>query len=243
VTVTFKVTVTFRKTLNELILLVDDEPSIIQLARMYLEREAFRIASVGDGESALAAVAREHPALVVLDVMLPKLDGFEVCRRLRAKNDPAAILMLTARDEDIDKILGLELGADDYLTKPFNPRELVARVKAILRRSERQTAAPDAAPIHIGDLTIDSARREVRVDSQSLDLRTQEFDLLLALAEHRGLVLSREQILQKAWGFDFYGQTRTVDVHVAHLRRKLEPSSVRIETVTGVGYKLVISPQ
>jgi two-component system, OmpR family, alkaline phosphatase synthesis response regulator PhoP len=227
--------------LNELILLVDDEPSIIQLARMYLEREAFRIVSVGDGESALAAVAREHPALVVLDVMLPKLDGFEVCRRLRAKNDPAAILMLTARDEDIDKILGLELGADDYLTKPFNPRELVARVKAILRRSERTAAAHDAAPIHIGDVTIDSARREVRVDSQSLDLRTQEFDLLLALAEHRGLVLSREQILQKAWGFDFYGQTRTVDVHVAHLRRKLEPSSVRIETVTGVGYKLVIS--
>jgi two-component system, OmpR family, alkaline phosphatase synthesis response regulator PhoP len=227
--------------LNELILLVDDEPSIIQLARMYLEREAFRIASVGDGESALAAIAREHPALVVLDVMLPKLDGFEVCRRLRAKNDPAAILMLTARDEDIDKILGLELGADDYLTKPFNPRELVARVKAILRRSERKAAAPDAAPIQIGDVTIDSARREVRVDSQSLDLRTQEFDLLLALAEHRGLVLSREQILQKAWGFDFYGQTRTVDVHVAHLRRKLEPSSVRIETVTGVGYKLVLS--
>jgi two-component system, OmpR family, alkaline phosphatase synthesis response regulator PhoP len=229
--------------LNELILLVDDEPYIIQLARMYLEREAFRIVSVGDGESALAAVARERPALVVLDVMLPKLDGFEVCRRLRANNDPAAILMLTARDEDIDKILGLELGADDYLTKPFNPRELVARVKAILRRSERKAVAPDAAPIHIGDLTIDSARREVRVDSRSLDLRTQEFDLLLALAEHRGLVLSREQILQKAWGFDFYGQTRTVDVHVAHLRRKLEPSSVRIETVTGVGYKLVISPQ
>jgi DNA-binding response OmpR family regulator len=227
--------------LNELILLVDDEPSIVQLARMYLEREAFRITAVGDGESALAAVAREHPALVVLDVMLPKLDGFEVCRRLRAKNDPTAILMLTARDEDIDKILGLELGADDYLTKPFNPRELVARVKAILRRSDRKADSPDAAPIHLGDLTIDAARREVRVDSQSLDLRTQEFDLLLTLAEHRGRVLSREQLLQKAWGFDFYGQTRTVDVHVAHLRRKLESSNVRIETVTGVGYKLTIS--
>jgi two-component system, OmpR family, alkaline phosphatase synthesis response regulator PhoP len=225
--------------LNELILLVDDEPPIIQLARMYLEREGFRTTAVGDGESALASVAREHPALVVLDVMLPELDGFEVCRRLRAKDDPTAILMLTARDEDIDKILGLELGADDYLTKPFNPRELVARVKAILRRSER--SLDDAAPIHLGDLTIDPARREVRVDSQSLDLRTQEFDLLLALAEHRGLVLSREQILQKAWGFDFYGQTRTVDVHVAHLRRKLEPSNVKIETVTGVGYKLVLS--
>jgi DNA-binding response OmpR family regulator len=226
--------------LNELILLVDDEPSIIQLSRMYLEREGFRIASVGDGEAALASVAREHPALVVLDVMLPKLDGFEVCRRLRAANDPTAILMLTARDDDIDKVLGLEMGADDYLTKPFNPRELVARVKAILRRSERK--ADESAPIHLGDLTIDPARREVRVDSRSLDLRTQEFDLLLALAEHRGLVLSREQILQKAWGFDFYGQTRTVDVHVAHLRRKIEASNVKIETVTGVGYKLVISP-
>ena len=227
--------------MNELILLVDDEPSIIQLARMYLVREGFRIAAVGDGESALTSVAREHPALVVLDVMLPKLDGFEVCRRLRASNDPTAILMLTARDEDIDKILGLELGADDYLTKPFNPRELVARVKAILRRSERKAASPDSAPIHLGGLTIDPARREVRFDSHNLDLRTQEFDLLLALAEHRGLVLSREQILQKAWGFDFYGQTRTVDVHVAHLRRKLESSDVKIETVTGVGYKLVVT--
>jgi DNA-binding response OmpR family regulator len=155
-------------------------------------------------------------------------------------SDPAAILMLTARDEDIDKILGLELGADDYLTKPFNPRELVARAKAILRRSERKGDA--SVPIHLGDLTIDPARREVRVDSRALDLRTQEFDLLLTLAEHRGLVLSREQILQKAWGFDFYGQTRTVDVHVAHLRKKLEPSKVKIETVTGVGYKLVVSP-
>ena len=207
---------------------------------MYLEREGFRIQSVKDGQAALEAVARDHPALVVLDVMLPKLDGFEVCRRLRASNDPAAILMLTARDEDIDKILGLELGADDYLTKPFNPRELVARVKAILRRGERQDS--DAAkPVHIGDLTIDPARREARLSSRTLDLRTQEFDLLLTFASHRGLVLSREQILQKAWGFDFYGQTRTVDVHVAHLRRKIEGSNVKIETVTGVGYKLIVS--
>jgi DNA-binding response OmpR family regulator len=225
---------------NELILLVDDEPSIIQLSRMYLEREGFRTASVKDGEAALAAVASDHPALVVLDVMLPKLDGFEVCRRLRVISASTAILMLTARDEDIDKILGLELGADDYLTKPFNPRELVARVKAILRRWQRVT--DDSAPVHCGDLLIDPARREVRVDSQSLELRTQEFDLLLTLAEHRGRVLSREQILEKAWGFDFYGQTRTVDVHVAHLRKKLEPSNVKIETVTGVGYKLVITP-
>lgn len=225
--------------MNELILLVDDEPSIVELSRMYLEREGFRIQSVQDGQAALEVVAREQPALVVLDVMLPKLDGFEVCRRLRASNDPAAILMLTARDDDIDKILGLELGADDYLTKPFNPRELVARVKAILRRGDRKR--DEYAPMHLGDLTVDPARREVRLNALSLNLRTQEFDLLLTFAEHRGLVLSREQILQKAWGFDFYGQTRTVDVHVAHLRRKLEKSSVKIETVTGVGYKLIIS--
>jgi two-component system alkaline phosphatase synthesis response regulator PhoP len=240
---------------NELILLVDDEPSIVQLARMYLEREGFRTESANDGEAALDKVARGHPALVVLDVMLPKLDGFEVCRRLRAMPNSTAILMLTARDEDIDKILGLELGADDYLTKPFNPRELVARVKAILRRGERATRVADTSPIHLGDLTIDPARREVRRTSAlsplgasqhgsapDLSLRAQEFDLLLTLAEHRGLVLSREQILQKAWGFDFYGQTRTVDVHVAHLRKKLEESSVKIETVTGVGYKLIVSP-
>jgi len=225
--------------LNDLILLVDDEPSIIELSRMYLEREGFRTQSARDGETALAMIEREHPVLVVLDVMLPNLDGFEVCRRLRASNNPAAILMLTARDEDIDKILGLELGADDYLTKPFNPRELIARVKAILRRADRASKDGEAAPIRLGDLIVDPARREVRIGDLSLNLRTQEFDLLLTLAEHRGLVLSREQILQKAWGFDFYGQTRTVDVHVAHLRKKLEGSQVKIETVTGVGYKLV----
>jgi two-component system alkaline phosphatase synthesis response regulator PhoP len=225
---------------NDLILLVDDEPSIIQLSQMYLEREGYRVESVKNGEAVLSAVERLHPALVVLDVMLPKLNGFEVCRRLLASESDTAILMLTARDEDIDKILGLELGADDYLTKPFNPRELVARVKAILRRGEKKDS--DAhKPIRIGDLTIDPARREARLSDSTLGLRTQEFDLLLALAEHRGLVLSREQILQKAWGFDFYGQTRTVDVHIAHLRRKIEGSSVKIETVTGVGYKLVVS--
>jgi DNA-binding response OmpR family regulator len=224
---------------NESILLVDDEPSIIELSRMYLEREGFRIQSVNDGASALDAIQRAQPALIVLDVMLPKIDGFEVCRKLRAANNPAAILMLTARDEDIDKILGLELGADDYLTKPFNPRELVARVKAILRRNDRKMDV-DSTTLQIGDLIIDPARREVRLASSTLELRTQEFDLLLTLAEHRGLVLSREQILQKAWGFDFYGQTRTVDVHVAHLRKRLEASCVKIETVTGVGYKLVV---
>ncbi|HMX73261.1 MAG TPA: response regulator transcription factor [Anaerolineales bacterium] len=224
---------------SELILLVDDEPSIIQLSRMYFERDGFRIHEVGDGEAALEAVTKHHPALIVLDVMLPKLDGFEVCRTLRAKGDQTPIIMLTARDEDIDKILGLELGADDYLTKPFNPRELIARVKAILRRSDGKKQA-DGKPLHRGDLTIDPVSREVSIASQILDLRTQEFDLLLTLAEQPGRVFTREQLLQLAWGFDFYGQTRTVDVHIAHLRKKLEGSNIKIETVTGVGYKLVV---
>ena len=223
---------------SELILLVDDEPSITELARMYLERDGYRIHEAADGESALEAAAKQKPALIVLDVMLPKVDGFDVCRRLRSAGDQVPIIMLTARDEDIDKILGLELGADDYLTKPFNPRELVARVKAILRRSETKKESDDK-PIHRGDLTLDPASREVRLASRTLDLRAQEFDLLLTLAESPGRVFSREQLLQLAWGFDYYGQTRTVDVHIAHLRKKLEGGSVKIETVTGVGYKLV----
>jgi DNA-binding response OmpR family regulator len=223
---------------SELILLVDDEPSIIQLARMYFERDGFRIQEAMDGEAALEAVAKHHPALIVLDVMLPKLAGFEVCRKLRAGGDLTPIIMLTARDEDIDKILGLELGADDYLTKPFNPRELIARTKAILRRSDNKKQA-DSTPIHRGDLTILPSAREARLADRTLDLRAQEFDLLLTLAEQPGRVFSREQLLQLAWGFDFYGQTRTVDVHIAHLRKKLDGSTVKIETVTGVGYKLV----
>jgi two-component system alkaline phosphatase synthesis response regulator PhoP len=224
---------------SELILLVDDEPPILQLARMYLEREGFHVHEARDGETALEAVSRLRPALVVLDVMLPKLDGFEVCRRLRSANNNVAVLMLTARDEDIDKILGLELGADDYLTKPFNPRELVARVKAILRRAE---ARPDSngKSIHLDNLTIDSSSREVRLGARTLDLRAQEFDLLFTLASQPGRVFTREQLLQLAWGFDFYGQTRTVDVHIAHLRKKLDGGKVKIETVTGVGYKLVV---
>jgi DNA-binding response OmpR family regulator len=223
---------------SELILLVDDEPSIVQLVRMYLERENFRVEAVGDGEAALEAVKRLDPHLVVLDVMLPRLDGLEVCRRLRAENNPVAIIMLTARDEDIDKILGLELGADDYLTKPFNPRELVARIKAILRRAER-APQPDTVPIHLANLTVDPVRREARIADQNLDLRTQEFELLLILVGQPGRVFTREQLLQQAWGFNFYGQTRTVDVHIAHLRRKLASSPITIETVTGIGYKLV----
>lgn len=223
----------------ETILLVDDEPSIISLAKMYLERDGFQTESVGDGLKALEAVERIRPGLVVLDVMLPGLDGFEVCRRLRGAGNEVPIVMLTARDEDIDKILGLELGADDYLTKPFNPRELAARVKAILRRMEKKTDIA-SAPMRLGDLEIDSAHHTVTVSGLPVSLRTQEFDLLLTLAGQPGRVFTREQLLEKAWGFDFYGQTRTVDVHIAQLRRKLAASRIKIETVTGVGYKLVI---
>ena len=217
------------------ILLVDDEPSIAQLARMYIEREGFQTASAADGEKALEAAEKLKPALIVLDVMLPKLDGFEVCRRLRASGNPVPIIMLTARDEDIDKIIGLELGADDYLTKPFNPRELVARIKAILRRAER-VVEKSAAPMQFANLSIDPVRREVLANGLPIELRTQEFDLLLTLAGEPGRVFTREQLLEKAWGFEYYGQTRTVDVHIAQLRKKLP---VKIETVTGVGYKIV----
>ena len=224
---------------GELVLVVDYEPNIVQLARLYLKREGFRVESVGDGRAALEMVSRLKPALVVLDIMLPEIDGMEVCRRLRAENNPIPIIMLTARDEDMDKVLGLEMGADDYLTKPFNPHELSARVKAILRRWER-AAQVASSPLHLADLVIDPARREVTVNGKLVDLRTQEFDLLLTFAQHKGFVLSREQLLRLAWGYDYAGQTRTVDVHVGHLRKKLAESAVRIETVTGIGYKLVV---
>jgi DNA-binding response OmpR family regulator len=225
---------------GELILLVDDEPSIVQLAQMYLEKDGFQVESVGDGNDALAAAREVKPALIVLDVMLPGVDGFEVCRQLRAEDNPVLILMLTARDEDIDKIVGLELGADDYMTKPFNPRELVARVKAMLRRVSRPAPAADGEVIRLADIVIDPARREVRVSSELIDLRTQEFDLLVVLAENKGIVLTREKLLNMAWGYDYFGQTRTVDVHIAHLRKKLSKSETKIETITGVGYKLVV---
>ena len=227
---------------GETILVVDDEPNIIELARMYLEQEGFRVQSASDGAKALEMIARQPPAAMVLDLMLPEVDGWDVCRRVRAGSaaPDLPIIMLTARDDDVDKIVGLELGADDYVTKPFNPRELVARVKAILRRTRR--AARPQAPVHVGDLTIDPARHEVIVAGQPVELRPKEFDLLLALAEHRGIVLSREQLLNLVWGYDFYGETRTVDVHIAHLRKRLGgSSSVEIETVLAVGYKLVSS--
>jgi DNA-binding response OmpR family regulator len=223
---------------NERILVVDDEVNIVDLVTLYLERDGFRVDSASDGETALEMIRDDEPALVVLDIMLPEVDGFEVCRQTRASSE-VPIIMLTARDDDIDKIVGLEIGADDYLTKPFNPRELVARVKAILRRMDRSEQRDDK-PVLIGDVSIDPARREVRVAEEEVSLRTKEFDLLLTFAEHPGIVLTREQLLNLVWGFDFYGQTRTVDVHIAHLRKRLANSEqVQIETVTGVGYKLV----
>jgi two-component system alkaline phosphatase synthesis response regulator PhoP len=223
---------------GEVVLIVDDEPSIVQLAQMYLEQDGFHVESAGDGKVALEAAEKFQPALIVLDIMLPEIDGLEVCRKLRAADNPVLILMLTARDEDIDKIVGLELGADDYMTKPFNPRELVARVKALLRRTNRP-ADSSKEIIQLGDLSIDPARREVRVKGKVIEMRTQEFDLLMTMAEHQGLVLMRDQLLNLAWGYEYFGQTRTVDVHVAHLRKKLAESDVKIETVTGVGYKLI----
>jgi len=223
---------------GERILIVDDEAHIVELVCLYLEREGFRVDSAADGAQGLRLNRDVRPALIILDLMLPEVDGLEVCRQVRAESD-VPIVMLTARDEDIDKIVGLELGADDYLTKPFNPRELVARVKAILRRTEAP-AKPEGKVLHLDDVTIDPARREVTVAGQPVELRAKEFDLLHAFAEHKSMVLTREQLLSRVWGYDFYGETRTVDVHVAHLRKRLAASAgVRIVTVTGVGYKLV----
>jgi DNA-binding response OmpR family regulator len=226
--------------MTDTILLVDDEQHIIDLAQMYLEQEGYRVTSATDGAVALTRILSERPTLVVLDLMLPGMDGWEVCRRVRAQSD-VPIIMLTARSDDIDKIVGLELGADDYLTKPFNPRELVARVKAILRRADkRPTEREGDAPLTLDNLTIYPERRLALVNNQPVELRMKEFDLLLTLAENPGIVFSREKLLDVVWGFDFAGETRTVDVHVAHLRHKLEGMRPTIETVWGVGYKLEI---
>ncbi len=225
--------------MSDTILVVDDEQRIIDLAQMYLEQEGFRVDSATEGHSALKKILEHHPALVVLDLMLPGIDGWEICRRVRAESD-VPIIMLTARNDDIDKIVGLELGADDYLTKPFNPRELVARVKAILRRSERKASPSSKAVIQHGNLSIDPQRRVVMVDGKAVDLRMKEFDLLLTLAENPGVVFSRERLLDVVWGYDFAGETRTVDVHIAHLRHKLDGMTPNIETVWGVGYKLEV---
>ncbi len=219
------------------ILVVDDEPRIVELAGLYLRNDGYSVLSAHDGLSALRMIEERRPDLVVLDIMLPKMDGWEVCRRLRQGNNNVPIIMLTARGEDVDRIVGLELGADDYVVKPFNPRELVARVKAVLRRSEG--AASGTKVLKLANLEIDRHRREAHVAQQELKLRKKEFDLLVAFAERPGFVFSRDQLLDHVWNYDFAGGTRTVDVHVARLRDKLKGSGVRIETVWNVGYKLV----
>ena len=223
---------------NQTILVVDDEQNIRDLAKLYLEKEGYAVETAVDGAQALAMVKEHPPTLMVLDLMLPEVDGWEVCRQIRSTSN-LPILMLTARDDDIDKIVGLEMGADDYLTKPFNPRELVARVRAILRRADpsQPNGVPQAKTI--GDVSIDPGSREVTIAGERNSLRSKEFDLLLTLMEHENQVLSRDQLLDLVWGYEFYGQTRTVDVHVGHLREKLAGSQVSIETVWGMGYKLI----
>lgn len=217
------------------LLLVDDEKNIIDLAKLYLENEGYKTHAARDGQAALEAFHAYKPDLVVLDVMLPVFDGYEVCRRIRRESE-TPIIMLTARDTDVDKIVGLELGADDYLTKPFNPRELVARVKAILRRAQ---PVFKTRQLSFGDLTVDLEKREVQSGGEPVNLRTKEFDCLAIFIQNPGIVLTRERLLELAWGYDFPGETRTVDVHIAHLRKKLARGQSHIETVTGVGYKLV----
>ena len=221
------------------ILVVDDEANIADLVEMYLRKEGFRVLKAGTGEDGLAAAKRERPRLVVLDVGLPGIDGLEVCRRLQADatlgGGSVPVIFLTARDSEIDRILGLEMGADDYLTKPFSPRELVARVKAILRRTESSAPAPEV--IEVGGAVIDLGRREVRAQGGVVDMTGKEFELLRYLADNRGRALSRQQILDGVWGYGWYGDARTVDVHVAQVRKKLG-EAVAITTVRGVGYRL-----
>lgn len=227
----------------ETILVVDDEQRIIELAQMYLEQEGFQVISENEGTQALKTILDGKAGLVVLDLMLPGMDGWEICRRVRASSD-VPIIMLTARNDDIDKIVGLELGADDYLTKPFNPRELVARVKAILRRSDRKAPEKEevtqTSVLTLHNLTIDPERRSVQIEGRNIELRMKEFDLLLLLARHPGRVFTREKLLEIVWGYDFAGETRTVDVHIAHLRHKLDGMRPSIDTVWGVGYKLEV---
>jgi two-component system response regulator ResD len=215
------------------VLLIEDEDAIADLLRMYCEQEGFRLVHAPNGERGLEAVRDRDPRAVLLDVGLPGMDGIETCRRIRAISD-VPIIMLTARDDEIDKIVGLEVGADDYVTKPFSPREVVARIKAVLRRAEEPPRV--AAVITLAGWEIDSGRREVRPSGGAVVRPTaREFDLLWYLAENRGLVLSRAQILESVWGYDYLGETRTVDVHVRQLRKKLP--GIPIVTAWGVGYR------
>ena len=222
------------------ILVVEDETSIASFVAAYLRNAGYGVQTAATAQAALIQLAGDAPALIILDLNLPDGDGVELCRRIRKTSD-IPILMLTARDEDIDKIIGLEVGADDYMTKPFNPRELVARVKSILRRSAPERKEPESAVLKHGDLVIDAGRREVKVGDEEIQLAPKEFDLLWELLDHRGLVLTRDQLLERVWGYTFAGDTRTVDVHVRQLRRKLGEASP-VVTVWGVGYKVGPTP-
>ncbi len=219
------------------IVVVEDEQSIASLVTLYLTNEGFRVTHVADGALALGEVERVKPDLVILDVTLPGMDGVEICRRLRAAGDALPIMMLTARDSEVDRILGLELGADDYVTKPFSPRELVARVKAVLRRSARATGE-EPEILRVGGVTIDLARRSVNAAEGDVTLTAKEFDLLAFLAGNRGIVFSRERLLDRVWGYERPVDTRTVDSHVKSLRQKLGGSGGIVLTVRGVGYKV-----
>jgi DNA-binding response OmpR family regulator len=221
---------------TQTVLVVEDESSIASFVSLYLKNAGYVVRTAATGTEALNQAGKGDVTLIILDLMLPDIDGIEICKRIRQRSD-VPILMLTARDEDVDKIIGLEVGADDYLTKPFNPRELVARAKAILRRATPERRELESAVLRHGDLTIDAGRREAKVGDEEIQLAPKEFDLLWELLDHRGLVLTRDQLLERVWGYTFAGDTRTVDVHVRQLRRKLGDASP-IVTVWGVGYKV-----
>lgn len=227
-----------RVTSRVTVLVVDDERNIVQLIKLYLSKEGYQVETAYDGQEALTKCRTGKPSLVLLDLMMPGLDGWEVCRQLRRESD-IPIIILTARNDDVDKIVGLELGADDYLTKPFNPRELVARVKAVLRRY--QVGVKPTRVLELGNLRIDPERREATVEGKPLNLRAKEFDLLATFARNVGIVLSRERLLDLIWGYDYEGDLRTIDVHITWLREKLVGSTVQIQTVWGIGYKLIPS--
>ncbi|HEY6112506.1 MAG TPA: response regulator transcription factor [Gaiellaceae bacterium] len=218
------------------VLVIEDETSIASFIAAYLRNAGYVVTTAASAQAALVHLAGEVPALVILDLNLPDGDGVELCRRIRKTSD-VPILMLTARDEDIDKIIGLEVGADEYMTKPFNPRELVARVKSILRRAAPERRRTESEELQHGELNINSGKREVHVGDEEIRLAPKEFDLLWELLDHRGIVLTRDQLLERVWGYTFAGDTRTVDVHVRQIRRKLGDASP-IVTVWGVGYKV-----
>jgi two-component system OmpR family response regulator len=228
-------------TMTNSILIVEDDKTLRDVLQYNFAKEGYRVLTAEDGLKALETARREHPDIIVLDVMLPQMSGFEVCRELR-KETSTPILMLTARDEEVDRIVGLDIGADDYMSKPFSLRELLARVRALLRRSNITENHPAAkGNIKVGDIEIDAGRHQATLRGQPLYLTPKEFDLLLFLATNKGMAFTREQLLEKVWGFDYPGETRTVDVHVRYLREKIEsdPSApVYIVTVRGVGYKL-----